>query len=165
MSIFNQYSFLFVAIAGALVLGVVIWRFPLKRTTRLLTLVAYGVTVLALIIAIQFPTSNDEVDSYAQVETVIDNGRPTLVMLYSHFCVGCIASLPVVRQLEDQLESVNGQDIDMLFIDIHTEMGKVTREQLGFQYTPTYILYDDNGVEVLRTNSTPTLARLRAELS
>ena len=156
MSLFNQYSLIIFGISGGLILGGLMWRFhrPTRLTFRIATLAVYGVVVLTIGF-LQFPTSNNTVDTYEQIESVINDGEPTFVMMYSHFCVGCIAALPAARQLDDQLAE-QGQILDLLFLDIHSDLGKIARENLGFRFTPTYILYDATGHEIYRSNSIPS---------
>jgi thiol-disulfide isomerase/thioredoxin len=153
MALFNQYSAIVLALVGGLVLIGMMWRLrrPGQMVARVGMLAVYAVVVAALILSLSFPESNAEVENIATIETALVNGKPTFMMLYSHFCLGCIAALPQVRQLEDDLPA----DLDLLFIDIHTEVGTLTRERMAFEYSPTYILFDANGTEVLRTQITP----------
>lgn len=153
MALFNQYSSIALALVGGLVLIGVMWRLrrPGRLVLRIAVVAVYCAVVASLILSLSFPYGSGEVENIATVETALVNGKPTFIMLYSHFCLGCIAALPQVRQLEDDLPA----DLDLLFIDIHTEVGTLTRERMAFEYSPTYILFDANGTEVLRTQTTP----------
>ena len=166
MSIINQYSYILFSIAGGLILAGAMWRWrrPANVRIRVGVVVAYVAVIVLISSQLQFPSSNTEISSFVEVEAALNNGQPTFVMMYSHFCVGCIASLPSVRALESDLVE-QGQPIDMLFLDIHTETGERARESLGFNITPTYILYDAAGKEVLRQNSTPSLGDLLTQLN
>lgn len=162
MAILNQYSAVLFALGGAVILGIGMWRLhrPSQAVLRLVTLGLYCLLALVLIASIQFPSSNTEIDNMEQIERLINNGRPTFVMMYSHFCVGCIASLPAMQNLDDELAQ-DGQALDLVFLDIHSALGRVARETLGFDYTPTYILYNAAGDEVMRTHTTPTVDIIR----
>lgn len=166
MALLNQYSFLLFAVGGAIALTLTMWR--LKRPThvliRVIVLSGYGLLAVLVLAGAQFPTSTTSVDSFSQIEQTIQDGKPTFVMLYSHFCVGCIASLPSVQKLDDSL-ATRGQDIDVLFLDIHSDVGRVAREELGFNYTPTYILFDEMGEEVMRQNHIPSMDEITETLS
>ncbi len=158
MAIFNQFSFVFFALMGAGLLTLAMWR--LKHPTRLMIRLAilgiYGIIAVLFVLNLPFPAGDSTFASYAEVEEVIHNGKPTFVMLYSQFCVGCIASLPAARSLEDEIED-QGIEINMLFLDIHTEVGQVAREKLSFNMTPTYLVYDMTGQEVLMSNTIPAV--------
>lgn len=165
MSIINQYSFVFIAVGGALALAILMWRLrrPHNALLRAAMLSIYGILVILILAGSRFPASNTLASNYGHVEQTIHNGRPTFVMLYSHFCVGCITSLPSARSLDDQLLE-QGQNIDLLFLDVHSEVGRIAREELGYNYTPTYILYNAEAQEVLRQNTMPSIEDIITQL-
>lgn len=158
MALFNQFSFLFFSLMGAAIIGFGMWRFkrPSRLIARIIVLGIYGVIAVVFVLNLNFPSSNTDFASYSEVEDVLHNGRPTFVMLYSQFCVGCIASLPAARDLENQVED-QGIEINMLFLDIHTEVGRTARAHMSFNMTPTYLVYNTEGQEVLMTNSVPAV--------
>jgi hypothetical protein len=61
--------------------------------------------------------------------------------------------LPAVRGLQRQLEPGG---IDTLLVDIHSEDGMILRERLGFELSPTFIVFDAGGDEVWRANVIPS---------
>ncbi len=72
-----------------------------------------------------------------------------------------MAALPAVRVLSAELESVN---VDSLLVNIHEEPGLTLRERFSFEYSPTFLLLAADGGEVLRSNTTPSLADIQAAL-
>lgn len=157
----NQYSFVLFAIVGAVLLAAAMWRWhrPARPLLRAATLGIYGVGMVGVMIGAQFPQSSTDVNSYAEVQRVINNDQPTFVMLYSHFCVNCIAQLPAARALTDDF-AARGQALDLIILDVHSPLGRAVRDPLGFEFTPTYIVYTAGGEEVLRGNTLPSLEQI-----
>jgi hypothetical protein len=69
-----------------------------------------------------------------------------------------MSALPAVRELEDDLEEIG---VETVLVDIHSEEGAKAAENFDFEYTPTYLLFDGSGQELLRTNSRPSLDEIR----
>lgn len=162
--IFNQYSFLFLSMGLGAALVFSVWRVWRPRTAaRVFTLGLYSVAVVTVLLMVRFPAGNAPKDTLQAVEDTLTDGRPTFVMLYSHFCLNCIRALPAVRQIDDQLMA-EGVEIDELLLDIHSDVGREARDLFAFEYTPTYILYDGQGSELLRGYSAFTLEEMRAVL-
>lgn len=57
-----------------------------------------------------------------------------------------------MRKLQRELRSDN---VDVLLINIHTEVGQAVLDRFAFEYTPTFIVYDSTGSEVWRGNVDP----------
>jgi thiol-disulfide isomerase/thioredoxin len=106
-------------------------------------------------------SSSGEAD---QLSGIIQNDRPTLVMLYSHFCVECVALLPALDDLQAQVDSAE-LSLDVVTIDIDTPAGRATREAYIFSPPLTFILFDADGVEQSRPVSLPSLDDLRVMLN
>lgn len=51
----------------------------------------------------------------------------------------------------DRLERNLAGRADVVRLNIHEPVGQAFTEALGFQYTPTFILFDSNGEEVWRS--------------
>ena len=162
----NQYSFVLIAAGVGLVLALILWRTLRPRPIiRGVVIGVYVVVVIGVLVISRFPRSTSQPDNVAAVETMLVDGRPTFVMLYSHFCLGCIAALPSVRELVNTLEAQN-VDIDELLLDIHSDLGREARDRFEFEFTPTYTLYDGTGNELLRGQSVfsvETIQRVLAE--
>ena len=63
-----------------------------------------------------------------------------------------------MRKLQRELR---GDDIDVLLINIHTEVGQAVLERFAFELTPTFIVYDSGGLEVWRGHVDPGADRVR----
>lgn len=161
MSILNQYSY--VLFAGLLILGVavVMWRWrrgPVWLRAGLIIVVTLGVFVLGT--SRRYPTS--EVTTLAEADAILTNEQPTFVMLYSNYCVGCLAALPSVRDLSGQLAANN---IDTLLVNIHDNTGEALVERFKFVFSPTYLVFGPNGEEVLRANALPRLDQIQLAIA
>jgi hypothetical protein len=86
VSFFNQYSFLLMIAGAGLALLVGLWRWreghPYLRA-GLLAWYVLGALLLAL--ATRYPPGTDAPQTPEQVEAMLREGRPTLVMLYSNY--------------------------------------------------------------------------------
>jgi thiol-disulfide isomerase/thioredoxin len=60
--------------------------------------------------------------------------------------MGCTAIKPVVDGLEKEL---TGQLV-VLHVDIHTKSGREIANGMGFEYTPTFIMFAADGLEQWR---------------
>lgn len=54
---------------------------------------------------------------------------------------------PVVDRLERELAG----EVEVVRLNIHEPISETFKEQLGFQFTPTFVLLDANGTEVWRS--------------
>ncbi len=57
--------------------------------------------------------------------------------------MACIAMKPVVDRLEAQTQG----RLVVLRVDVQTAYGRTLAARYGFQYTPTFIFFDAQGVE------------------
>jgi len=64
---------------------------------------------------------------------------------------------PVVDAVEEEFSG----RMEVLRVDIHTEVGLVIANELDFQYTPTFIIFDETGNELWREVGGLTTTRIR----
>jgi len=64
---------------------------------------------------------------------------------------------PVVDAVEEEFSG----RMEVLRVDIHTEAGRVIANELDFQYTPTFIFFDETGNELWREVGGLTTTRIR----
>jgi len=64
---------------------------------------------------------------------------------------------PVVDAVEEEFSG----RMEVLRVDIHTEVGRVIANELDFQYTPTFIFFDETGNELWREVGGLTTTRIR----
>jgi hypothetical protein len=84
MSILNQYSYVMIAIVGGFVLAAVIWRWKAAHPFLRIGLgVLFVAAAVGVGFALNYPASTP--NTPADVEAVIDNSQPTIVLLYSDY--------------------------------------------------------------------------------
>ena len=159
-NLFNQYSYLLFTASATVVVLLVLWRLRVRKPL-------VGLAGLALVVAFSagwlvLRPGLSDVDSVAAAEQVINSGRPTLVEFYSNYCVGCMAVRATVDDLVGESEQRFGDELSILRIDIHTELGRALRERYGFSYSPEFVMFDDAGAEVWRSHQPPTLGELES---
>jgi thiol-disulfide isomerase/thioredoxin len=75
----------------------------------------------------------------------VANGRvPTLVQFFSPYCVGCMASKPIV----DKLEKDFGAKLQVFRLSIDEEPGAGLMAEYKVLFTPTFILFDKTGQRI-----------------
>ena len=67
---------------------------------------------------------------------------------------------PVVDRLEDEL----GDRVDIIRVNVQDPVGRELAGSLGFQYTPTFIYFDENGNEKWREVGSLDEKKLRDSL-
>lgn len=158
--IFNQYSYLTFTVLGTLLLLFILWRSRVRWWRIGLVGLALAVAIAAGWLVLR-PGSSD-VDSVAAAEQVLSSGKPTLIEFYSNYCVGCMAVRAAVDDLVAQSDERFGDDLSVLRIDIHTDLGRALRERYGFSYSPEFVLFNHAGAEVWRSHQPPTLGDLES---
>ena len=161
MVFLNQYSYVLFTVILGVGLSVALWRW--QRPPVLLRIGLLAVFIVAAVgvnMARRYPAP--EVSTLAEAEAILENETPTFVMLYSNYCVACMASLPAVRELSTRLAA---NEIDTLLINIHDAVGAALADRFEFVFSPTYIVFGPNGTEVLRANSLPRLEDIRLALA
>jgi thiol-disulfide isomerase/thioredoxin len=155
MNIINQYSYVLIGLGTAAILYVVLRQYlRLRPVYTLAVLIAVIALFVTGFFALRPGLSN--VDSVSAATATINNGHPTFVEFFSNYCTGCLALNPVVNSLIQDIKD----DFDVLQIDIHTSVGRELRTELGFSFTPEFVLYDPSGEEVWRDHVPPTQAQL-----
>jgi thiol-disulfide isomerase/thioredoxin len=146
---FNQYSFLiFTALAGMIVLIGLRYR---RVSWRWIVAAEAGIAISALALFSVLNPTGDNLRSTADIRATLQNGKPTLLQFFSHYCTGCLVTEPAVDALVAQISG----EFNILRLDIHSEVGRAAREVWGFSYTPEFIVFDQNGIELWRAHSVP----------
>lgn len=68
---------------------------------------------------------------------------------------------PVVDGLEAELQG----KLIVIRLDIQSQVGRALAPEFGFEYTPTFIFFDAQGVELWREVGSLDTARVRASLT
>lgn len=160
MNIINQYSYILLGI-GALALCYALMR----RYWRVRWLVVLGVQLLLIVFFLSgfilLRPGLMPVDSTQAALNTILNGRPTFVEFFSNYCSACLTMNPIVEEIILEL----GPEYDVLQVDIHSTMGRELRQELGFSFTPEFVIFDRNGQEMWRDHIPPSEAVLEEALS
>jgi thiol-disulfide isomerase/thioredoxin len=145
----QQHSYVFISLAVVVGLMILLrllkvrWRYTLATTGTV-------ATVLTLALFALRPGLSD-VESVQAAQAMLHNGRPTFLEFFSNYCAGCVLARPAVDRLVQDIDD----EFNILRVDIHTEFGREMRRQLGFEYSPEFVLFDTAGQEVWRDHSPP----------
>ncbi len=74
-------------------------------------------------------------------------------------CLGCIGTLPAMRALVPNLEAAG---MTPILLDVNTSPGRDLLKRFAFESTPTYLVFNAKGEEMLRAHSLPALPAIRA---
>lgn len=155
MNIFNQYSYVFIAIIVCAVLYWVLRRFAKSNRQG-----AVGAVLIATAIFIGgfllLRTGDGDVTDLNQAETILTNDRPTFIEFFSNYCTGCLLLRPSV----DQIVADIGDDFNILRVNIHSQVGRELRQNFNFSFTPEFLLLDASGQEVWRDHIPPSAVDL-----
>ena len=151
MNIFNQFSYAIISLI-VIVASLLILR-QARASRQLMALVAGALVTFSLAGFLLLRPGISDVDSASSAQSMIQNGKPTMLEFFSNYCAGCLALRPSVDLLTSDIE----EQFNILRIDIHTDFGRELRNLVGFSYTPEFVLFDRDGQEVWRANSLPPL--------
>lgn len=152
MNILNQYSYPFIVLA-LLAAAYILLRHYLR--VRWVFVVGTQVVIVAAFTAafLFLRPGTGNISSTDEAINTLNNGRPTFIEFFSNYCSGCLALNPIVDELVTDIET----DYNILRINIHTETGRSLRQELGFSFTPEFVLYDASGQEIWRDHIPPTM--------
>ena len=157
-SLFNQYSFLILAILLVIVAGVIL----LTRKPRWNDYLAFAVILGALIAAwmILRPRQTPLMNDTRAVLQVIGAGTPALLEFQSPYCLACTAIKPAVDGLEQEL----GGRIHIIRLNVQEPVGRELGAVYRFEFTPTFIFFDSQGRELWRQIGGLDVGRVRSSL-
>ncbi|GAB4502753.1 MAG: hypothetical protein Fur0035_23090 [Anaerolineales bacterium] len=152
---FNVYSVLW--IGGLLLAGLAAILF--RKGVRLQDALAFGVIALGLGLAYWSlrPLQTPLMGEAARVQASIGQGKPVLLEFQSPYCVGCIAAKPVV----DRIEAEFAGRLQVIRVNIQEKAGMTLAPLYRFEFTPTFIFFDEGGNELWRTVGSLDEERLR----
>jgi thioredoxin 1 len=84
-------------------------------------------------------------------------GQPLLLEVQSPYCLGCLATKPVVDRLEKELRG----KLVVRRVDIQSAEGRTLASQYGIEMIPTFIFFDAAGREQWRSAGQLEAARVR----
>jgi thiol-disulfide isomerase/thioredoxin len=147
--LFNQYSFVLISAGVLIAVVIILWRLSVSR--RVISATVGLLLVFVLVSYFLLRPGLSDVGSTSAAESIIQNGKPTFLEFFSNYCAGCLAIRPVVDEIAVEL----GDEFNILRIDIHTDAGRELRERYAFNYTPEFILFNQQGEEVWRGHNPP----------
>jgi thiol-disulfide isomerase/thioredoxin len=147
--LFNQYSFVLISAGVLIAVVIILWRLSVSR--RVISATVGLLLVFVLVSYFLLRPGLGDVNSTSAAESIIQNGKPTFLEFFSNYCAGCLAIRPVVDEIAVELRD----DFNILRIDIHTDAGRELRERYAFNYTPEFILFNQQGEEVWRGHNPP----------
>ncbi len=152
---FNIYSVLW--IGGLLLIGLAAILF--RKGLRLQEALAFGVIALGLGLAYWSlrPLQTPLMGEAARVQASIGQGIPVLLEFQSPYCVGCMAAKPAVDRLETEFSG----RLQIIRVNIQEEVGMTLAPLYRFEFTPTFIFFDESGSELWRTVGSLDEERLR----
>lgn len=139
----GAYSLILIAVLMLALAGFLLFRKGIRPTEA----AAFGLLLFGLIVAwlILRPRATP-LTSPNEVTAQIGTGTPVLLEFQSPYCAGCAAIKPVVDQLEQDLQG----KLNIIRIDIQSEIARELIPIYGFEYTPTFIYFDATGSEAWR---------------
>jgi thiol-disulfide isomerase/thioredoxin len=87
-----------------------------------------------------------DVRTKAELDHAIHAGKPLLVELYSNFCLICMATRQVLKQVSAEL----GSACVISRVELPTSGGREIAEAYRILYTPSFLLFDEHG-DLVRT--------------
>lgn len=141
---FNYYSFLLVAVGLVVVAGLVL----LTNKPKPQDYVTFGVISSSLLLAwiILHPRETKLMSDAQMVKDMIGKGTPVLLEFQSPYCISCTQAKPEVDKLEAEL----GEQIHIIRLNIQDSVSQELAPVYGFEFTPTFIFFDGQGVEQWR---------------
>lgn len=157
----NQISYPLIGL-GVVVSMVLVLRFMLRLRWRWVIL-ANGLIVAVFMVGF-FLLRTGEGDRVGQVsdfEAIVNNNRPTFVEFFSNYCTSCLLLRPSVDAIVSDIQD----EYNVLRIDIHSPEGRLIREAYNFSFTPEFLIFDRDGVEIWRDHAPPSEETLNRGLS
>ncbi|MCS6842942.1 MAG: thioredoxin family protein [Caldilineales bacterium] len=155
MQLINRFSFLLFPLAAFLVAALILARAKKGRWPWMV----WG-ALLAAFLAFVFLSGQRTTASFDTPENIrralASADQPTLVEFFSNYCLGCVANRPAVQRLAEEWTGGRLVTLDVMDPDIR-RFG----DEVGFEVTPTFILYDTMGRELARwVGRAPTVEEL-----
>ena len=142
LEFFNYYSG-FLTIPGIIILLIAL--LPIKRKRKQIYICSIAAIVgLSVVLILRPGDSNVATEAAAQV--VITSGSPVFVELFSNSCTACLASQPIVRSLEGELDD----DVQILKLNVMDSMASQMIRDYRAYLTPTFVVIGRDGEIVWR---------------
>ncbi len=158
--IFNRYTYVSLSILAFCIATFLVLQDRVFSTIDILGLTVLVIAILliwSLLVTSQTPVLTD----LEKLQAALNNGEtPTIIELYSRYCVGCLAVKPVV----DQLEREAGSRLQIIRLNVEDEPGLSLVNEYDVVYTPTFLYFDRNGKKLRDSTFVLDRARVLYEL-
>ncbi len=142
LEFFNQYSAL-IAIPGFIIAMFAL--LPVKSWNRRIPLYV-GVGLLSLVAIFALQPGESTVASEVEAQSLITSGKPVFVEFFSNTCTACLASEPIVRSLEGELDG----DVQILKLNVQDAIASQFMRDYKAYITPTFVVIGRDGEVVWR---------------
>jgi thiol-disulfide isomerase/thioredoxin len=142
LEFFNYYS-AFLTIPGIIILLIAL--LPIKRKRKQIYICSIAAIVGLSVVLILRP-GDSNVATEAEAQVVITSGSPVFVELFSNSCTACLASQPIVRSLEGELDD----DVQILKLNVMDSMASQMIRDYRAYLTPTFVVIGRDGEIVWR---------------
>ena len=142
LEFFNYYS-AFLTIPGIIILLIALLPIKRKRNQFYICSIA-AIVGLSVVLILRPGDSNVATEAEAQV--VITSGSPVFVEFFSNSCTACLASQPIVRSLEGELDD----DVQILKLNVMDSMASQMIRDYRAYLTPTFVVIGRDGEIVWR---------------
>lgn len=142
LEFFNQYS-AFVTIPGILVLLIAL--LPIKGRRR--QIVIYSIAgIIGLSAVLILRPGSSSVASEVEAQNLITSGQPVFVEFFANSCTACLASQPIVRSLEGELDD----DVQILKLNVQDSIASQFVRDYRAYLTPTFVVIGRDGEVIWR---------------
>jgi thiol-disulfide isomerase/thioredoxin len=157
MKIINQYSFLWIAVFSLLILAIFLFRDGIKKTD--FAILGGVVALIAVIWLLIRPHATPNANS-DNVQSQIGMGLPVLLEFQSPYWIACNAIKPIVDGIEKEFQS----RLIIIRVNIQDSASRALLAKYNFQFTPTFIFFDAQGIEIWRTIGSLDAQQVRESL-
>ena len=142
LEFFNYYS-AFLTIPGIIILLIAL--LPIKRKRKQIYICSIA-AIAGLSVVLILRPGDSNVATEAEAQVVITSGSPVFVELFSNSCTACLASQPIVRSLEGELDD----DVQILKLNVMDSMASQMIRDYRAYLTPTFVVIGRDGEIVWR---------------
>jgi len=142
LEFFNYYSG-FLTIPGIIILLIAL--LPIKRKRKQIYICSIA-AIAGLSVVLILRPGDSNVATEAEAQVVITSGSPVFVEFFSNSCTACLASQPIVRSLEGELDD----DVQILKLNVMDSMASQMIRDYRAYLTPTFVVIGRDGEIVWR---------------
>jgi thioredoxin-like negative regulator of GroEL len=136
-----------------------------SRLPQLLALGGLGLLVLAVVLLKSRPAEETRVETanvlpQEQLAQVIQTGQPALAFFHSNTCQQCIEMIGIVGDVYPEF----ADSVALVDVNVYDERNATMLQEVGLQFIPTLIFYDQDGKAEVFVGVMPT-EQLRQRLA